>query len=147
VPPLGVGCLSTSLSWVNLYFLTCFKAAFHLVLSHPGKWIRSEMRQNLPPHWELGEENWRIGSGIFQIQHRNRQRTDFATGSELPEARNGPNSDEFGPLSVVSPFTVGRFSVACRKITRDDQVANQMDAIRISESTQEVWALPGHWYS
>ena len=93
----------------------------------------------------MGEEDWRIGSGIFQIQHRNQQRTDFATGSEPPVARNGPNSDEFGPFSVVGPFTVGRFSVACTKITHDDQVANQTDAVRISEFTQEVWALAGHW--
>jgi hypothetical protein len=68
------------------------------------------MRQNLPPT-RTGEEDWRIGSGIFQIQYRNQQRTDFATRSELPVTRNEPNSDEFGPVLGGRPFH--RWPVFC----------------------------------
>src|ERR1700680_1016602 len=100
----------------------------------------------------MGEEDWRIGSGIFQIQHRNQQRTDFATGSELPVARNGPKSDPFGPLSVVGPSHRCRFSMACTNSRMKTQSRSRRIAVRNFGvhtgnlgSTRPSVKLEDHW--
>ena len=145
MPPLEVGWPLDQSLMVNLYFSTCFKAAFHLILSHTDKWIRPEMRQNLPRTRTWARKTSALGPEYFK--------SSTATSNEqiLPPEANCrwremdqivTNLDRSRWSAL---FTVGRFSVACTKITHDDQVANQMDAVRISESTPEAWALPGHW--
>jgi hypothetical protein len=130
---------------LNLYFSTCFKAAFHLVLSHTDKWIRPEMRQNLPPTRTWARKTGALGPNISNPAPQPATNRFCHPGANCRWREMDQIVTNLDRSRLSALFTVGRFSVAGTKITHDDQVANQMDAVRISESTPEAWALPGHW--
>ena len=136
----------------NLYFSTCFKAALHLVLSHTNKWIRPGTRQNLPLTRRWARKTGALGPEYFKSSTATSNEQNFATGSELPVARNGPKSDPFGPLSVVGPSHRCRFSMACANSRMKTQSRSRRIAVRNFGvhtgnlgSTRPSVKLEDHW--